>query len=781
MFNYMRYNYEKRQTGGVFVLVTDRIPEYIFRSLESEGADRGKIMLATYCDMNSDHVFCDTYVLASIEKLYVISGVTALEKSDGRRAEKVWRESSFKEYDLEKIESLKCEEMLSSARFTAKLSGGEYIFLTALTNTCRSSVLLFIKYFERMKKGEITSPDFEIDKEDDPKERCCPKCGMRYPDKNRKVCPRCMEKGKLYRRFGMFLAKYKGYIALMILSLILLTAMSILAPYFSNEFFYDEVIDETGTFAGDILLAVGLVIGTRFLSHLFSMFNGFLSAKIAARVVFDLKMTVFRSIEKLSMTFFGGRQTGGLMTQVNNDSNTIYSFFCDGIPYFLINVVVVVVVSVILFIENPLLAALSLITVPIFFLIILRSYRMEMKLHAKNYSGARALNSQLSDVLGGMRVVKAFSQEEAEIGRFNKTSKRAAKNQKKLSLFNNYVYPSLGLILYLGNIIALGVGGWMVISGYNDFTYGKLIKFVAYVNMIYSPMYFFADMIDWSASSTNALQRLFEIYDTEPDITEKDNAITPEAIEGRVEFKNVDFSYTKNRKIIDNVSFDVNAGKTLGIVGKTGAGKSTIVNLIMRLYDPDEGEILVDGINVKDLSFKALYENVAIVSQETYFFIGTILENIRYAAPDATYEDVIRAAKLAGAHDFIMKMPDAYNTMIGFGYKGLSGGEKQRLSIARAILRDPKILILDEATAAMDTETEKLIQNAITTLTKDKTTIMIAHRLSTLRDADELIVIENGKVAERGTHKELLAIENGVYNKLYTLQLEALKNAGITE
>jgi ATP-binding cassette subfamily B protein len=201
----------------------------------------------------------------------------------------------------------------------------------------------------------------------------------------------------------------------------------------------------------------------------------------------------------------------------------------------------------------------------------------------------------------------------------------------------------------------------------------------------------------------------------------------------------------------------------------------------MRLYDPDEGEILVDGINVKDLSFKALYENVAIVSQETYFFIGTILENIRYASPDATYEDVIRAAKLAGAHDFIMKMPDAYNTMIGFGYKGLSGGEKQRLSIARAILRDPKILILDEATAAMDTETEKLIQNTITSLTKDKTTIMIAHRLSTLRDADELIVIENGKVAERGTHKELLAIENGVYNKLYTLQLEALKNAGITE
>jgi ATP-binding cassette subfamily B protein len=243
----------------------------------------------------------------------------------------------------------------------------------------------------------------------------------------------------------------------------------------------------------------------------------------------------------------------------------------------------------------------------------------------------------------------------------------------------------------------------------------------------------------------------------------------------------VDFSYAKNRKIIDNVSFDIEAGHILGIVGHTGAGKSTLANLLIRLYDCDEGEVLIDGINVKDLSFASLYNNIAIVSQETYLFIGTILENIKYAKPDATYEEVIRAAKCAGAHNFIMKLPDAYHTKIGFGYQDLSGGERQRISIARAILRNPKILILDEATAAMDTETEKLIQTALSTLIQGKTTIMIAHRLSTLRDADKLIVIEHGKVAEQGTHSELLAKEDGVYKKLYTLQAEALKNAGITE
>lgn len=766
------------------MLIYDKIPDHIFRLMNEKGIDRGEIILTAYCDMNKDHIFCDTYIFATAKRICVLSGCDKLEYSSiSKRTnlQRTWEEQDYREYDVEEVDCLKLEEMISGARFTLKNSAGEFTMLSALTNTCRNSVLLFIKYFERMKKGEIISADFTIDPEDDPKNGCCPKCGMRYPDKNRKVCPRCMEKGKLYRRFGAFLFKYKRYIVIMLLSLLLLTASGILVPYLSNEFFFDEVLSENGGFFGEVLLVVALVVATRLLSQVFSIVNGYVSAKIAARVVYDLKMTVFTSIEKLSLTFFSGRQTGGLMTQVNNDSNTIYYFFCDGIPYFLINIVQVAVVCVILFIENPLLAALSLLTVPVFFLIILKSYRQEMKLHAKNYSGARALNSQLSDVLGGMRVVKAFSKEDAEIARFNKTSVKAAKNQKKLSLFNNYVYPSLGLVLYLGNIIALGVGGWMVISGYHGFTYGKLIKFVAYVNMIYSPMYFFADMVDWSASSTNALQRLYEISDTEPDITEKADAITPEAIEGNVEFRNVDFAYTKNRKVIDNVSFDIQAGKTLGIVGHTGAGKSTIVNLIMRLYDCDEGEILIDGINVKDLSFNALYNNIAIVSQETYFFIGSILDNIRYAKPDASYEEVIRAAKLSGAHSFIIKLPDGYNTKIGFGYKELSGGEKQRLSIARAILRDPKILILDEATAAMDTETEKMIQNAITSLTKDKTTIMIAHRLSTLRDADELIVIENGKVAERGTHKCLLDMENGVYKKLYTLQLEALKNAGITE
>ena len=309
------------------MLLTDRIPEYIFNSLLSEGVAREDIMMATYCDKNSEHVFCDTYIFATLKKMYVLSGTVCAvldENSKRGKSENVWREESFSEYDIDEIERIKIEDLISGARLTLKMKSGEYVFATAMTNTCRNSVLLFVKYFERMKKGDITSPNFEIDSEDDPKGRVCPKCGMRYPDKNRKICPRCMEKGKLYKRFAAFLMKYKKYIFIMLMSLVLLTATSILVPYISNEFFFDEVLSEDGDFFGQILLVIGLVIATRLLAQVFSIINGFISAKIAAKVVYDLKMTVFTSIEKLSMTFFGGRQTGGLMTQVNNDSNTIY-------------------------------------------------------------------------------------------------------------------------------------------------------------------------------------------------------------------------------------------------------------------------------------------------------------------------------------------------------------------------------------------------------------------------------------------------------------------------
>ena len=745
----------------------DRIPEGVLDTLNAQGIHTEDVLLAANADRTREHTVGDEYLFATTEQLIVLHNK---ETADGNPV--------LTTYPIKELRGISVEELLSSGRLVAK-RGEENtpILVAAFTNFCKESMFLFAKYANKIAAGE----ELVIDEKDDPASKLCPKCGLRYPDLNRRICPHCMEKGKLFRRFSVFLLRYRASIIITMVSLAVMTALSILAPYLSSGFFYDEVIFGVGKFAGEILLVLGLIIATRLLKTLVTMVNNYVTSRIAAKMVFDLKKTIFSAIERLSLSFFTGRQTGGLMTQINEDANTIYSFFCDGVPYMLINIVQVIVLAILLFTMQPLLALLSLITVPAFLLFIKWMYRRQRMYHARRFAGSKQMNSFLADVLSGMRVVKAFSKEDVEIARFTTRNQNLAKSEKQLALFSNYGWPVAYQLLYLGNIVAWAVGGWMIISGAGGMTYGTLLTFIAYMNMIYSPLEFFVHFFDMTADCSNALQRLFEIMDAEPDVVEKENPERPESLGGSVEFENVSFSYQKGRKIIDGVTFNVPDGHVLGIVGHTGAGKSTLANLLMRMYDVDEGEIRIGGYPVKDLELATLYRHIAIVSQETYLFMGTILENIHYARPDATFEEVVEAAKCAGAHDFIMKLPDAYHTRIGFGYQDLSGGERQRVSIARAILKNPKILILDEATAAMDTATERKIQEALGELIKGKTTIMIAHRLSTLRDADELVVIEHGKVAERGTHQELLEREDGVYKKLFTLQEEALKSAGISE
>lgn len=340
------------------------------------------------------------------------------------------------------------------------------------------------------------------------------------------------------------------------------------------------------------------------------------------------------------------------------------------------------------------------------------------------------------------------------------------------------VFPALSYLMSLGSLVIWGVGGLRVLKG--DLTFGTLMTFTGYLWMIYGPIDFMTRIVDWWSSSMNSAQRIFEVIDSTELLWSPDDheLVAIPKMKGSVEARDVTFGYEEGKPVLENVSFTVQPGEMIGIVGRSGAGKSTIINLISRLYDPTTGSILIDGVDARYIDQKDLRRQVGMVLQDTFLFRGTIYDNIAYGKPDASFEQVMEAAKIANAHEFITKLPDGYETVLGVRDINLSGGERQRISIARAVLHDPQILILDEATASIDTETEQLVQEALERLVRGRTTFAIAHRLSTLRQANRLFVFDKGKLVEVGSHQELLKAK-GVYHKLFTTQREALAHVGV--
>ncbi len=763
-----------------------RVPEEVEASFKRKGIDVNTALLLVKTDMAREEHFCDAYTVFTREGIAMLFCLHALRKREGAslfspvKSKPVLEELEYRFVPIEEIESLETEELVSVFRVILKRKEQDAEVLFFASFACRKEVYkLTDGVNEFLKTGEVPRP-----KKGEGKENVCPHCHTPYSDPHRKVCKKCFSRGNLIKKLLPFFYRYKKQMALVFLTVFLSGLISVVVPYLKSKVLYDEVLTPGTSLYGKVGFLVLSVAGAGLLSAFVTMINSIIGSRVSAFVTYDLKKTIFSSFERLSYSFFTSRHTGRLITQINSDAETLYWFFCDGIPYFLTNVLQMLAIGIVMLSIHPLLTLVVLVPIPLLFIGYWLVLRMFRRLHAENHTHRSRFNSVLSDVLGGMRIVKAFSRENEEIARFDEKSRNLYSSKLAIDIRHHTIFPILNLGMRLTNYLVWGFGGYFVLREMltpgSGISYGVLNLFISYLTMLYTPLQFFANFFSQLASGLNALQRLFEIMETEPEVKEKEDAIDLVKVKGSVEFDNVSFSYQPGKKTIDHVSFSVPAGKTLGIVGHSGAGKSTLVNLLTRLYDVSDGAIRIDGKDIRDLSLATLRRHVAIVSQETYLFRGTIMDNIRYASPEASEEDVIRASRAAGCHEFIMALPDGYETYVGSDKRTLSGGEKQRISIARAILKDPAILILDEATAAMDTKTERRIQASLAAITRDRTTITIAHRLSTIRDADFLIVVEEGKKVEEGTHEELLKQE-GAYHKLYRLQMEALKIIGIEE
>ncbi|MDZ5712906.1 ABC transporter ATP-binding protein [Jeotgalibacillus haloalkalitolerans] len=565
----------------------------------------------------------------------------------------------------------------------------------------------------------------------------------------------------------------KKLLPLSIIMVLITTAVRLVIPILIGMYVIDEAIAGRD---GDLLMQlVGVIAGLYIINYIANVFRIKWMNILGQSVIYDLRKHLFTHVQWLSNRFFDQRSAGSILVRIMNDINSLQELFTNGVINLLMDILMLIGIFIVLFTISPELAMAVMIVLPAMFFI---STKLRKKIR-RSWQTVRLkqskLNSHLNESLQGMRITQSFTQEKENAQYFQGVNHETFDSWRDATKKNATFRPLVEMTNAVGSAILIWYGATLIQGG--NLEIGEFVTFAFLIGMFWEPISRLGMVYNQLLMGMASSERIFEFLDEQPNVAEKKHAVELEKIKGDIEFDQVDFAYSGDRKALNGINLDIKAGETIALVGHTGSGKTTIANMVTRFYDPTAGSIKMDGHDLRDVSLRSLRSQISIVLQDTFIFSGTIKDNIRFGFPHATDEQLIEAAKAVGAHGFIQKLPKGYDTEVEERGNILSVGERQLISFARALLADPRIIILDEATASIDTETEVVIQKALATLLKGRTAIIIAHRLSTIRDADRIYVLDHGNLMESGNHDELMK-HKGIYQGLVHSQFTMQQNTG---